>query len=1130
MRRNKLYLCFLMPQMVFGLAASAATQDSMVTIPQGAFKRVDGKTVNVDAFSISATEITWSQYESVKSFAEQHGYDFEEGIGQANLPAQNVTWYDAVKWCNALSEISGKTPTYYLDTAHISVYRRGRCNMISAQVKWNADGYRLPTEAEWEHAYRAGTSTTYYWGDYARADRINHEYAVFHVWGTEEIDGGPIPVGSKKPNSLGLFDMAGNVEEWVWDRYAVNYKEVGNNNPRGPDVGPLRVMRGGSFVIDRLFTGDARHPSYPFHVNCDIGFRVASSDTTADGQALNSIAVSPLKPNDVMPFCKPPRVLDVRKDTDAAICFRLLPLLDTEHPNLATVRSAYEEGDYVNALAALRNLYAARLKSSELEPMMSSDVDIEDANRWLEVYREKKPVIWSGPNTDVESLMGFCANKHLAMAYTQTGQQKYADAYLWMLNEAAIRAKPTWNRLTKVEKGSRGKPRDSFYAFIGYDGAHLLEPFTWIASMLKHGLAEEDIPPRTMANALYSAIVDRLPAGLQDDRAAVPNQLWGNAIAIIEFSRLFPELKDAHFLYEEGIARIRRASGTVMPDGTDLEPSLNYNKLLFDDCLEINRLFPDCTAWPSWLVQLNLRTEYRRYMYASLASPFGTFPAVGNQQATDLGARRLLQDWLAHGQLRGLEEALIPLLKSPEHANSRKVAPAFTSIGLPYGGYYVQRSGWTSKDFYLFMRSSRDGVGHNHRDNNNIQVAAHGAWLLVDSGSPAYGPSYLPDHQKKYFHYFGESSLGNVFHANSVAVDGLAQAEPCKRLSNPNRGWRNPQQNLLYHSKVYDVAEGVFDGWYESEQPIGDREMNDLVSDYGLEEVAEIKAYNEQLKRDGERRLRAVHQRLILFVRPEHFWVLVDVVKGGREFTQTWNFPPADNVPDFARTVVQTPDDNREEQFAFGYTRNEVLCSEQEKRIETVSQDRPNIAIMNFTPEAVRYQRHYGQMYPLRGWHSFGITGEKVPAVQVEGTWRGDAPMATVLFPINSRPSHTKTLDLDVESFRDHSHKNISGFSYTDSDITMTFKACRAPLVLSAGPLQAVARVLLVREHHTNDLSGIALDCIRIEAENGRLPLVKANNFEFSRRDGRWSFIPIEAPQAFRWSDVGDGQLRPSYE
>ena len=118
-------------------------------------------------------EVTKTLWDTVYQWATNHDYSFEWGaLGKAaNHPVHTVTWYDAVKWCNARSEKEGRTPAYYTSAAQTTVYRSGEVNVDNTWVKWNA-GYRLPTEAEWERAARGGSSAHRFpWAD---ADTITH--------------------------------------------------------------------------------------------------------------------------------------------------------------------------------------------------------------------------------------------------------------------------------------------------------------------------------------------------------------------------------------------------------------------------------------------------------------------------------------------------------------------------------------------------------------------------------------------------------------------------------------------------------------------------------------------------------------------------------------------------------------------------------------------------------------------------------------------------------------------------------------------------------------------------------------------------------------------------------------------
>ena len=166
-----------------------------------------------------------------------------------------VDWYDVVKWSNARSQQAGLTPVYYTDAGLTQVYTSGE---VTVYVNWTASGYRLPTEAEWEKAARGGLSGQRFpWGNV-----ITENLANYYGNTTTSYDLGPngfnsigsiggtspatSPVGSFAANGYGLYDMAGNVYEWCWDRYGTPY--AGGSDPHGP-AGPLgnRVLRGGDW-------------------------------------------------------------------------------------------------------------------------------------------------------------------------------------------------------------------------------------------------------------------------------------------------------------------------------------------------------------------------------------------------------------------------------------------------------------------------------------------------------------------------------------------------------------------------------------------------------------------------------------------------------------------------------------------------------------------------------------------------------------------------------------------------------------------------------------------------------------------------------------------------------------------
>ena len=225
--------------------------------------------VYVSAFYMDTNLVTWSQWQSVYSYATNQGYHFGvyQAAGEAaNHPVLNVDWYDCVKWSNARSQQAGLVPVYYTDASFQQVYRNGEPATVYAN--WSANGYRLPTEAEWEKAARGGLSGQRFpWGNTISESQANYwAYPNPPNSGGYTYDLGPYtgynrifvtgfyhtsPGGYFAPNGYGLYDMAGNVFEWCWDwcagpPYPAGSPYLGGTDPRGP-VGPLdyRVWRGG---------------------------------------------------------------------------------------------------------------------------------------------------------------------------------------------------------------------------------------------------------------------------------------------------------------------------------------------------------------------------------------------------------------------------------------------------------------------------------------------------------------------------------------------------------------------------------------------------------------------------------------------------------------------------------------------------------------------------------------------------------------------------------------------------------------------------------------------------------------------------------------------------------------------
>ncbi len=278
------------------------------------------QTVFSSGFYMDKTEISKGTWDTVKAWAVANGYTFDNpGVGtDANHPVIGVSWYDVVKWCNARSEMEGLAPVYFTDASRTTVYRTGQVILRNTFCNFSAPGYRLPTRAEWAKAAWGGsTSGPYPWPSYYGSgaeilDPSKGNYFVGtlylpggqHQWdvnngylttpcgyynGGQSVVGAPVGMAMKDmANGFGLYDMFGNVGEWLWDSYyseVTSTTEYKDDNYKGPDLGlgdlryfavgrysaaswDLQVTMPPTTVRGSLFSGTVYGPS-----NGNVGFR-----------------------------------------------------------------------------------------------------------------------------------------------------------------------------------------------------------------------------------------------------------------------------------------------------------------------------------------------------------------------------------------------------------------------------------------------------------------------------------------------------------------------------------------------------------------------------------------------------------------------------------------------------------------------------------------------------------------------------------------------------------------------------------------------------------------------------------------------------------------------------------------
>lgn len=272
----------------------------MVSISGGTYTQTDGSTSfshKITSFHIAKYEVTYELWYIVRQWVLSNGYNFanagregHDGVDGASPtstkyePVTNVNWRDSMVWCNAYSEMTGLTPCYINLSLIIKDSRDSNSTVCdNAVCLWNEDGFRLPTEGEWQYVASNKGSTPYNYASGATENYLNANATGAVGWYSSNSGNSTKTVGTKMANAFDIYDMSGNVWEWCWDWYG-SYSTSTEIDSKGALSGTGRILRGGAWncgsILVRVGARNNYNPKDEFNV---YGFRVVRSDLGSGG-------------------------------------------------------------------------------------------------------------------------------------------------------------------------------------------------------------------------------------------------------------------------------------------------------------------------------------------------------------------------------------------------------------------------------------------------------------------------------------------------------------------------------------------------------------------------------------------------------------------------------------------------------------------------------------------------------------------------------------------------------------------------------------------------------------------------------------------------------------------------------
>lgn len=742
--------------------------------------------ISLKNFFIDEYLVTKKDWDAIRLWAKDNGYfDMSVGRGKDKQPVGCITWYDAVKFCNALSEFAGFKPFYYDDEGR--VYRNGNLDLSEKNTDKTADGYRIPYREEWIYAAKGGTDTPYFWGN-------NELDCTPYVWQfrDDKMTGITREVGTKKPNPYGLYDIIGNACEWCFD-------EVD---------GVFRTLMGASVALDAILKTENISLVPPDYMCYETGMRVLSNN--ADALSVNEIARKS-KYYGTEEWPKP-----IYPDmTEKAISERLAKQLDdSEFSN--EIRNLINIGEYKTAFEIYRDRKFKDIKNKHkltygTPGVMRSDEELLALHDVFEVD------FWSG-DFKFDVYHGLPELGYAAHRYIETRDKKYLDLYWFIAKAYLIRHNAEFHTLTDEVMASWTDTPNTWAWGNGFcPGKRSFNIMTSLG-MLANNLSEEEIayiPPDIFAELAMSLTGYGMYPSLKDGREKLSNQVSHCTKWVFDIGEVFGEFKntDAFMMhtFKRWIAAVMKV---LYPDGSCTEQSLHYCRAVLETYLALPERLKSVAEKEGEVIANESK------MFVAVKPPLYNMPVTSTTGFNPIIPVTYNKqgefyfeylDKTYEKQISWREcDRIKNLILNPDGDT-----PRFNSVFFPFGGTSVIRNGWKRESQYMYFFAPRAGSGHSVDGVLDVQFQAYGRNLIHTGGRFSYQQKMnLTEEQFEMMHE-ADKYMFNSFSRNTVTVDGEGQSRLAETDQLKLDKWENSTGYRWFENDEIVYNEGIYaDGYH----------------------------------------------------------------------------------------------------------------------------------------------------------------------------------------------------------------------------------------------------------------------------------------------------------------------------